>query len=238
MDLDRLAAYRTRQQGTQLQQKEATQHMAREVAQHTQSWLPTLTPVAPDPTSQQRILDLEAQLAALQGQQSTDNPPSGTTPSGSTPTAPIIQSLNGQLPTTSTFSPSSLLVMPGTPNPWLESNPISRFLESAYKKWFKDLQLPQPKKDVLERNITKAMEWWNQQPDSAGDQLQRVLVGMGMHPSKMTKNTNLELLIRVMTVALTCSELLSAMLRSNCLKAKQIRSILPICHSCVLRLAS
>ena len=92
VDLDRLAAYRTRQQGTQLQQKEA-QHMAREVAQHMQSWLPT--PVAPDPTSQQRILDLEAQLAALKGQQSTDNPPSGTAPSGSTTTAPIIQSLNG-----------------------------------------------------------------------------------------------------------------------------------------------
>ena len=88
VDLDRLAAYRTRQQGTQLQQKKATQHMAREVAQHMQSWLPT--PVAPDPTSQQRILDLEAQLAALKGQQSTDNPPSGTAPSGSTPTAPII----------------------------------------------------------------------------------------------------------------------------------------------------
>ena len=50
------------------------------------------------------------------------------------------------------------------------------------------------------------MEWWNQQPDTAGDQLQRVLVGMGMHPHKMTKNTNLELLLRVMTVAMTCSE--------------------------------
>ena len=106
VDLDRLAAYRTRQQGTQLQQKEATQHMAREVAQHTQPWLPTA--VAPDPTSQQRILDLEAQLAALKAQQSTDNPPSGTSPSGSTPAPPIIQSLHGQSPTTSTFSPSSL----------------------------------------------------------------------------------------------------------------------------------
>ena len=86
--------------------------------------------------------------------------------------------------------------MPGTPNPWLEANPISSLPELAYKKWLKDLQLPQPKKDALERNIAKAMEWWNRQPDSAGDQLQRVLVGMGMHPSKMTKNTNLELLLR------------------------------------------
>ena len=96
--------------------------------------------------------------------------------------------------------------MLGTPNPWLEANPISSLSESAYKKWLKDLQLPQPKKDVLERNISKAMEWWNQQLDTAGDQLQRVLVGMGMHPNKMTKNTNLELLLRVMTVAMTCSE--------------------------------
>ena len=72
LDLNRLAAFRTRQQGTQLQQKEATQYMAKEIAQLMQSWLPT--PTAPDPTSQQRILDLEAQLAALKGQQSTDNP--------------------------------------------------------------------------------------------------------------------------------------------------------------------
>ena len=43
-----------------------------------------------------------------------------------------------------------------------------------------------------------------QQPDTAGDQLQRVLVGMGTRPNKMNKNTNL--LLRVMTVALTCSE--------------------------------
>ena len=48
VDLDRLAGYRTRQQGTNLQQKEATQQMARELAQHIQSWLPTAT--APDPT--------------------------------------------------------------------------------------------------------------------------------------------------------------------------------------------
>ena len=43
--------------------------------------------------------------------------------------------------------------MPGTPNPWLEANPISSLPELAYKKWLKDLQLPQPKKDALEGNI-------------------------------------------------------------------------------------
>ena len=60
--------------------------------------------------------------------------------------------------------------------------------------------------DVLDRNLAKALEWWNQQPDTAGDQLQRVLVGMDTQPNKMNKNTNLELLLRVMTVVLTCSE--------------------------------
>ena len=96
--------------------------------------------------------------------------------------------------------------MPGSPNQWLEANPIPSLSETAYKKWLRDLQLPQPKKDVLDRNLSKALEWWSQQPDSAGDQIQRVLVVMEMLPSKLTKNTNLELMVRVMTVALTCSE--------------------------------
>ena len=204
LDLDRLAAFRCRQQGVHLQQKEATQYMAKELAQLMQSWLPT--PTAPDPTSQQRILDLEAPLATLKGQQSTDAPATGSAPSGSTPTAPIPQSLQGQQPSVPSFCPQSLLVMPGAPHPWLEANPIPSLTETAYKKWLRDLQLPQPKKDVLDRNLAKALDWWGKQPGTASDQIQRVLVGMGIHPSKMTKNTNLELMVRVMTVALTCSE--------------------------------
>ena len=168
VDLDRLAAYRSRQQSTQLQQKEATQAMAREVAQHMQSWLPTSA--APDPSSQQRILQLEAQLAELKanGKLQTES-----TPSGSTPTAPIFQALHGQAPVASTFSPSSLLVMPGAPNAWLEKNPVPSISQKAYSQWLRDLKLPQPKMDVLERNLEKALEWWNQQPDSANDSLQR-----------------------------------------------------------------
>ena len=76
--------------------------------------------------------------------------------------------------------------MPGTTNSCLDSNPIPTLTETAYKKWLKDLQLPQPKLDVLDRNIAKALSWWNDQPDTAGGTLQRVTVGM--------------------TVALTCSE--------------------------------
>ena len=51
----------------ELQQEEATQQMARELAQHMQSWLPTMA--APDHSSQQRILDLETEIAKLKAAQ-------------------------------------------------------------------------------------------------------------------------------------------------------------------------
>ena len=79
-------------------------------------------------------------------------------------------------------------------------------MDTAYKKWLQNLQLPQPKKDVLEKNIAKALEWWNKQPEGANDQIQRVLVSMGLHPTKMAKHQNFELMVKVMTVALTCAE--------------------------------
>ena len=41
----------------------------------------------------------------------------------------------------------------------------------------------------------------------------------------------------VMTVALTCSSWLSKMLRSTCVKAKQIQSMFPVAHACILCLA-
>ena len=203
LDLDRLASFRCKQQGVFLQQKEATQHMAKELAQIMQSWLPA--PTAPDPSSQQRILDLEAQLATLKGQQSSDAPATGSAPSGSTTTAPIVRALHGQQPSAPTFSPQSLLIMPGSPHPWLEANSIPSFTETAYKKWLRDLQLPNPR-DVLEKNLATALEWWNKQPEGSSDQIQRVLVGMGIHPTKLARNQNFELMVRVMTVALTCSE--------------------------------
>lgn len=49
---------RSRNSGTNLPQKEATQQMAKEVVQLMQAWLPT-QPAAADSSSQQRILDLE-----------------------------------------------------------------------------------------------------------------------------------------------------------------------------------
>ena len=106
--------------------------MAKEVAQIMQSWLPA--PTAPDPSSQQRILDLEAQLAiTLKGQQSSDAPTTGSAPTGSTTTAPIVQALHGQQPSAPTFSPQSLLTMLGSPHPWFEANPIPSLTDTAYK---------------------------------------------------------------------------------------------------------
>ena len=203
VDLDRLAGYRSRQQGTNLQQKEATQQMAREIAQHLQSWLPTTA--APDPTSQQRILDLEAEIAKLKASQGDGSTHTGPTPSASTPASPIVQSLQGRSPNSSTFEPASLLVLPGTTNTWLDSNPISSLTETTYRKWLKDLQLPQRKMDTLKSNLTKALEWWHQQPDNASHTISRVIVAMGMEPTKLKPNTSYEVLIKVITVALTCS---------------------------------
>ena len=203
LDMDRLATYRCKQQGVFLQQKEATQHMAKEVAQLMQSWLPA--PTAPDPSSQQRILDLEAQLATLKGQSPSDTSTPGSAPTGST-TAPIFQALHGQQAPASTFSPQSMLTMRGSSLPWFEANMINSLTETAYKKWLSGLQLPQPKKDVLEKNLEKALEWWNKQPEGANVQIQRVLISFGLPPAKLAKHQNFELMAKVMTVVLTCAE--------------------------------
>lgn len=59
IDLDRLASFKARTAGQHIAQKEATQLMAKEVAQLMQSWLPTLP--AAGSYSQKRILELEAE---------------------------------------------------------------------------------------------------------------------------------------------------------------------------------
>ena len=80
--IDRLGGYRTRQQGTNLQQKEATQQIA----------------AAPDPSSQQRILDLETEIAKLKAAQGDDGstPADGPPPNTPAPIAPVVQSLQGR----------------------------------------------------------------------------------------------------------------------------------------------
>ena len=66
VDLDKLAAYKPRAAGQYINQKEATQHMAKEAAQLMQSWLPSQP--AADNASQQRILELEAELAKVKSE--------------------------------------------------------------------------------------------------------------------------------------------------------------------------
>ena len=84
--------------------------------------------------------------------------------------------------------------MPGSTNSCLTSNPIPALTEAAYKKWLKD---------TLNRNLTKALDWWQNQHDNAGATISRVIVAMGMDPTKLKANTSYEILIKVMTVALT-----------------------------------
>jgi hypothetical protein len=77
--------------------------------------------------------------------------------------------------------------------------------DSNHKEWLKDLKLPQPKMDTLDKNFNKALQWWQNQPDHAAKQIQRVSVAMGLEPHKLKNSTMDELVIRVMTVALTVS---------------------------------
>ena len=198
VDLDKLATFRSRSAGQCVNQKEATQNMAKDVAQLLQSWLPT-QPSA-DVASQQRILELEAELAKMKSAASTSP---ATAPQGSTPaTTPIGRALQGQPAASTSFDPSSLLISPGSVNSWLVDNQPSSLTDTQYKKWLKDLKLPQPKQDILEKNLEKVNEWWQNQPDDASKTIQRASVAMGIDPCKHKGATTDEVVLKVMTVAL------------------------------------
>jgi len=198
VDLDKLATFRSRSAGQCVNQKEATQNMAKEVAQLLQSWLPA-QPSA-DVASQQRILELEAELAKMKSDTGTPPP---TAPEGSTPaTTPIGRALQGQPAASTSFEPSSLLISPGSVNSWLVDNQPSSLTETQYKKWLKDLKLPQPKQDTLEKHLEKVKEWWQNQPDDASKTIQRASVAMGIDPCKHKGATTDEIVLKVMTVAL------------------------------------
>ena len=198
VDLDKLATFRSRSAGQCVNQKEATQNMAKEVAQLLQSWLPA-QPSA-DVASQQCILELEAELAKMKSDAGTS--PS-TAPEGSTPaTTPIGRALQGQPAASTSFDPSSLLISPGSVNSWLVDNQPSSLTETQYKKWLKDLKLPQPKQDTLEKHLEKVKEWWQNQPDEASKTIQRASVAMGIDPCKHKRATTDETVLKVMTVAL------------------------------------
>ena len=198
VDLDKLATFKSRSTGQFVNQKEATQTMAKEVAQLLQSWLPA-QPSA-DVASQQRILELEAELAKMK---SDNGSPPPTAPEGPGPaTTPIGRALQGQPSASASFDPSSLLISPGSVNPWLVDNQPSSLTETQYKKWLKDLKLPQHKQDTLEKHLEKVTEWWRNQPDDAAKTIQRASEAMGIDPCKHKSATTDEIVLKVMTVAM------------------------------------
>lgn len=151
VDLDKLAAFKSRAAGQFVNQKEATQHMAKEVAQLMQSWLPSQP--AADNASQQRILELEAKLAKVKSENTQASPTTTETPG--TASTPIARARQGQPSASTTFDPSCLLVSPGSVNPWLVENQPSSLTEAQYKKWLKDLKLPAHKQETLEKQLEK-----------------------------------------------------------------------------------
>ena len=87
-------------------------------------------------------------------------------------------------------------------NSWLVDNQPTSLSDTQYKKWLKDLKLPQPKQDILEKNLEKVNEWWQNQPDDASKTIQRASVAMGIDPCKHKGASTDEVVLKVMTVAL------------------------------------
>ena len=232
VDLDKLATYKSRSAGQFVNQKEATQNMAKEVAQLLQSWLPAHPPA--DHASQQRILELEAELAKMKSENA--NPPPNTSEPSHPASSPIGRAFHGQTASTS-FDPATLLVSPGSVNPWLVANQPSSLTETQYKKWLKDLKLPQHQLDTLNKQIEKIKEWWQNQPDDAVQTIQRASVAMGIDPGKHKNSTSDEIVLRVMTVAMMMHSWLAAYLNSSGSKVARILSDLAVAHACILTLA-
>ena len=125
--------------------------MAKELAQLMQSWLPS-QPCA-DNASQQRILELEAELAKVKSDNAQALPTTAETPGQAS--TPIARALQGQPSASTSFDPSCLLVSPVSVNQWLVDNQPSSLTETQYKKWLKDLKLPPHKQETLEKQLEK-----------------------------------------------------------------------------------
>jgi len=198
VDLDKLAAFKPRAAGQFVNQKEATQNMAKELAQLMQSWLPS-QPSA-DNATQQRILELEAELAKVRSENTQALPTTTETPGQAS--TPIARALQGQPSASTSFDPSCLLVSPGSVNQWLVDNQPSSLTETQYKKWLKDLKLPPHKQETLEKQLEKVTTWWNNQQDDAVKTIQRASVAMGIDPCKHKNASTDKIVLKVMTVAM------------------------------------
>lgn len=175
--------------------------MAKEIAQLMQSWLPTQP--ASNASSQQRILELEAELAKMKSSGTHVAPAPSETPG--TSSTPIARALQGQPASSTTFDPSCLRVSPGTVNQWLVDNQPTSLTDTQYKKWLKELKLPQHKMDTLDKQLEKVTQWWQEQPDESAATIQRASVAMGVDARKMKNATTDEIVLKVMTVAMLMS---------------------------------
>ena len=208
IDLDKLAQHKALQDGQALEKREAIQSLAKQIGDQLQRWSPS---IQADTSSQHKIAELEARLAALQA--AANQPPAAASHQAQVPAqapeapspsprvpSPIEAALQGQRPTA--FDPAQLLVSPGSNNQWLENNMIDTLSDSKYKSWFKNLKLDNATRQTIERNIVAVDNWWQSQPDEAEATIHRVAVCSGIPPAKIKSGQN-ENLLKVLTVALT-----------------------------------
>ena len=209
IDLDKLAQHKALQDGHALEKREAIQSLAKQIGDQLQRWSPS---IQADTSSQHKIAELEARLAALQAAANQPHTPAAghqaqvqeQVPEAPSPSprvqSPIEAAFQGQRP--AAFDPAQLLVSPGSNNQWLESNMIDTLSDSKYKSWFKNLKLDNATRQTIERNIVAVDNWWQNQPEEAEATIHRVAVCSGIPPAKIKSGQN-ENLLKVLTVALT-----------------------------------
>ena len=58
---------------------------------------------------------------------------------------------------------------------------------------------------TLNKNLDKTMKWWKDQLEKAIRTIHRVFVGMGIEATKVKPGTVHEVVLKLMTVAMTCA---------------------------------
>jgi hypothetical protein len=59
----------------------------------------------------------------------------------------------------------------------VENEPPS-LTDTQYKKWLKDLKLPQHKMETLEKHLEKVAQWWQDQPDQSSKKVLQPIGGL------------------------------------------------------------
>ena len=208
IDIDRAAQTFCRTKGEVLDRSDACKRAAQEIASIIQQWVPIGTT---DVTAQQTISELQARLAAAEakiavGPTSPARPGPASTPTRS---SPIEASLRGQPPPPeATFDPASLLVVQpsSTTDQWFIDNPVPKLTQLQLNTWLKNIKMDPTKRKVLEKNLVRAEDWWNQQPDTAYRTIERAAVNLGVPaqaiPRSNQKDTEWHVLIKILTTAI------------------------------------